>query len=115
VMRSAAELVEALPQLSDRSATPRAVQKTATDEAARVLGVKSIDWKRQMLLVVAAGTHLPDGYRVEVVGLKKKGGTLKVSWKLCRPEIDEAIERTSPALLVLVPAHDGEVEFEQVK
>src|SRR5262249_5195368 len=59
VMRSAAELVEALPQLRDRSATPRAVQKTATDEAARVLGVKSIDWQRQMLLVVAAGTQLP--------------------------------------------------------
>src|SRR5213593_4448797 len=55
VLRSAADLVEALPDLSDRSATPKAIQQTATDEAAKALGVKSIDWKKQMLVVIAAG------------------------------------------------------------
>jgi PrcB C-terminal len=77
--------------------------------------VKEIDWKKQMLIVVAAGGQRSHGYRVEVVKLKAKGGTLTVSWKLHRPECDADCVKTFPATLALVPAHKGKVVFEQVK
>jgi hypothetical protein len=115
VLTSAAELVEAMPALSDRSAAPQTVQKEASAAAAKALGVKEIDWKKQMLIVVAAGGQRSHGHRVEVVGLKAKAGTLTVSWKLHRPKDDADCVKTFPATLALVPAHKGKVVFEQKK
>jgi hypothetical protein len=116
VLKSAAELVAAMPGLSDRSATPKAMQKLATEAAAKSLGVKAIDWKNQMLLVVTAGNQAGLGHRIEVVGLKRKDGALTVSWKHHEPKGGgkEDVE-TFLAQLVLVPAYKGKVVFEQVK
>jgi hypothetical protein len=115
VVRSPAELLEAMPSLGDRSASEKDKQTIASAAAVKALGVKSIDWKRQMLIVVAAGGQRSHGYRVEVVGLKAKGGALTVSWKLHEPENKEDCVKSFPATLALVPAHKGKVVFVQTK
>src|SRR5262245_57422136 len=71
VLRSAAELVAATP-FKDQDTPPATTQKTATATLAEQLKVKDIDWKKQMLIVVTAGTQRSGGYRVEVTGLKVK-------------------------------------------
>jgi len=115
VLRSTADLVAALPDDSSRQPQPKVLEKVATGAAAKALGVKAIDWKKHTLLVVAAGGQRSHGYRIEVVGLKKKGGTLTVSWVLHEPQCKGDCVKSYPALLVLVPAHAGKVVFERMK
>jgi hypothetical protein len=89
--------------------------KEVTMVAAKAMNVKTIDWDKQMILVVAGGIQKSDGYRVEVVGMKIQGGTLKVSWKLNKAKNGGDDVITYPATAVLVPAYKGKVAFEQTK
>ncbi len=111
VLRSAAELVAATPY-RDRDALPAVVEKAATADLAGQLKVKQIDWKKQMLLVVTAGTQRSGGYRVEVTGLKVKDNTLTVSWKLHPPKGFATAALTHPGVVVLVPRFTGKVLFD---
>src|SRR5438552_750928 len=55
-IKSAADLVKAVPAWAQSDAKQDVVEKQATDALAKALKVKGIDWDKQMLLVVTAGT-----------------------------------------------------------
>ena len=105
VIRSAEELAKAMGTDAE----------TASAQAARMLKVEKIDWSKQMLLVVSAGTRRTGGYRVEVTDLTlSKDGTLTVKWKLNTPRpggpVTQAI--THPAQTLLVDRFEGKVNFD---
>jgi hypothetical protein len=64
-----------------RMSGPTAAQ-TATEMLARQLGVPAIDWKRHMVVTVAAGLRGPEAERLAVTGVEVVQGTLKISYKL---------------------------------
>lgn len=101
----------ALPPYNGLNALPRAVAEMATSHLAADLKVKTIDWDRQMVLLVLAGRKGSGGYRVEVTGLKVAKGTLTVSWKLHAPRGAATDAITYPNLAVLVPRYAGKVVF----
>jgi hypothetical protein len=111
VIRSAADLVTNTP-FKDRDAPKAAVEKAATAELAKALKVKTIDWSKQMLVVVTAGTKGSGGYRLEITGLKLKDKVLTVSWKLEAPKGAATAALTHPAKVALVPRHAGKVAFD---
>lgn len=115
VARSAAELVKAIPIQEARGAAPEDVRKEVEAAFAKLLKVKAIDWKKQMLVVVTGGMCPQTDYRVEVTGLKMKGKTMTVSWKLHAPKGPAGDAITYPATVALVPRVDGKVEFEKAK
>ena len=81
----------------------------------KALKVKAIDWDKQMLLVVTAGTKRSGGFRVEITDVKSKGDTLHVSYKVTPPKGAATRAVTHPGAVVVVPKHKGKVVFEQVK
>jgi len=111
VIRSAADLVANTP-FKDRDAPQQVLEKAATAEVAKALKVKDIDWSKQMLVVVTAGTKRSGGYRVEVTGLKVKDKQLTVAWKLHAPKGAATAALTHPATVALVPRHAGKVAFD---
>jgi len=117
VIRSPAELIRVKVNPAVRDETI----KTMLDVVTASLGLKRIDWTKQMLVVIAGSRQKVKGYRVEVLGVKKKDGTLTVSWKLHEPKKGEDGNSSRrgwelfPATLALVPAHRGKVTFEQTK
>src|SRR5262249_58278041 len=76
VLRSVTELVKAIPAQFARGAAPEQVEKEVGAEVAKLLEVKSIDWDKQMLVVVSGGKCPTNGYPVEVLGTTTKGKTL---------------------------------------
>ena len=99
VLRTAAELDEAVPMAEGRA------------NLAKELKVKEIDWTKQMLVVVSGGTQRTGGFRVEVTGLETKGETLTVKWKIAPPKGLATQAFTHPAEVVLVPKFAGKVGF----
>jgi hypothetical protein len=86
----------------------------ANARMAKILKVDKIDWNKQMLLVISGGKQRTGGYRVEVTGLKVKGDTLTVHWKLVGPRPGQPVGRavTYPALTVLVERFDDTIRFD---
>lgn len=80
----------------------------------QALGVPAVDWKTQMLLLVAAGVQPNKSHTLEVTSIEDRDKTLVVGWRLNRPGPKEAIIAgfANPAQLVLVPRFDGPVKFE---
>lgn len=115
VLRSAAELVAAVPMYKNRDALPAAVEKAATADLAKELKVKDIDWAKQMVVVVSGGSRSTGGYRVEVTGLVIKDKTMTVKWKLHSPEGIATSAFTHPSEVVLVPKFAGKVVFDPAK
>jgi PrcB C-terminal len=111
VIKSAADLVANTP-FKDRDAPQQVVEKAATAELTKALKVKDIDWSKQMLVVVTAGTRRSGGYRLEITGLKVKDKELVVSWKLHAPKGAATAALTHPATVALVPRHAGKVAFD---
>ena len=104
VIKSADELGKAVPDA-----------RKATETLAKSLKVKAIDWDKQMLVVVTAGTKPTGGYKVEVKDVKTKDGTMTVTYKVTPPDGFATQAFTHPGTVVLVPAHKGKVVFEQAK
>ena len=115
VLRSAAELVDAIPMYKNRDALPVAVEKSATADLAKALKVEDIDWTKQMLVVVSGGTHRTGGYRVEVTGLAIKDKTMTAKWTLHSPKGIATAVITHPGEVVLVPKFAGKVVFDPAK
>ena len=115
VLRSAAELVAAVPMYKNRDALPAAVEKAATADLAKELKVKDIDWAKQMVVVVSGGSRSSGGYRVEVTGLEIKDKTMTVKWKLHSPKGIATSAFTHPSEIVLVPKFAGKVVFAPAK
>jgi hypothetical protein len=89
--------------------------KKAAESLAKSLKVKSINWDKQMLIVVTAGTKRTGGFKVEVTDVKTKGDVLTVSYKVTPPSGVATQAFTHPGTVVLVPQHKGKVVFEQAK
>lgn len=81
---------------------------------ARVLKVDSIDWKKQMVIVVYGGEQRTGGYSVEVKSLEIKDNKLIVHWKLNSPGPGSIVSQviSHPSLTILVDRFDGEVVFD---
>jgi hypothetical protein len=113
VIRNAEELGRA-HGIAARDAKEKRFQTDVTADVAELLKVKTIDWDKQMLIVVAAGTKPTSGYRVEVRTLSAKDKTLTVHWKLHSPAPGGIVTTalTYPAQMVLVERFDGPVKFD---
>jgi len=114
-VESAADLVKAVPEWAKSKAKAEVVEKQATASLAKALKVKGIDWDKQMLLVVTAGTKSTGGYKVEVTDMTVKGDTMTVTYKVTPPSGFATQAFTHPGTVVLVPKHKGKVVFEQAK
>jgi hypothetical protein len=81
---------------------------------ARVLKVDSIDWKKQMVIVVYGGEKPTGGYSMQVKSLEIKDKKLIVHWKLISPGPGSIVTQaiTHPSLTILVDRFDGEVVFD---
>jgi hypothetical protein len=113
VIRGGEELAIAL-DVDPKDAKEKRFQKAATEDLAKLLKVKDIDWKKQMVIVVAAGAKPTGGYRVEVVSLRGKDKTLTVTWKLHKPAADAIVTQaiTHPSQAVLIERWPGTVRFD---
>lgn len=113
ILRSSEELAVALG-VDPPDAKVKRIQAEAASDTAKLLKVKSIDWNKQMVLVVAAGAKRTGGYRVEIGSLRVKDGTLTVNWKLHSPPpgaiVTQAI--SYPSQMVLVERFRGTVLFD---
>jgi hypothetical protein len=86
----------------------------ATRMLAQALKVPSIDWDKQMVVVVTAGAKPTGGYSVEITSLSVKDKTLTVHWKLKSPGPGSIVTQafTHPAQAVLTERFEGEVKFD---
>ena len=107
VLRSAAEAARALGQAEGGKG-----QQFATQTLTRAFKVDKIDWDRQMVVVVTAGSKPTGGYRLEIKGLDVKGDTLTVRWVLHQPTGFVTQAFTHPAQAALVTAFAGKVVFD---
>jgi hypothetical protein len=91
-----------------------AAKKEATAKLGRLFKADTIDWSKQMVLLVEAGRRDTEGYRVEVTGLDVKDGVLVVKWQVHEPKPGAPAARkdTYPAVALLVERFDGEVTFD---
>jgi len=113
VIRNAEEL--ALSHGIDADdARDRRFQMDVTADAAQLLNVKTIDWKKQMLVVVAADPQPTGGYKVEILALSVKDNTLTLRWKLNSPKPDAAMRkaRSYPGQMVLTERFSGTIKFD---
>lgn len=106
VIRSAEELVARSSQAG--SAKDVAVQNELEAELAKVLGVESIDWSKQMALVVR-GEPGTKADKVRFGSLTFENNVLTVVWRVI-PRPPHAGPGT-PIALILVDRFDGEVKF----
>jgi protease stability complex PrcB-like protein len=91
-----------------------ATMAEATKEWAKRFNLQTIDWSKQMILLVEAGLRKTGGYTVEMTALEVKDRQLIVKWKVNEPKPGSAViqETTNPAAAVLVELFDGEVIFD---
>ncbi|MCS6977732.1 MAG: hypothetical protein NZM31_12100 [Gemmatales bacterium] len=71
-------------------------------------GISSIDWKKQMLLVISGGVQPMGGARVEVTRLTLQEKGLDVYWKLMTQPGGVGLP---PTETLLVPRFEGEIRF----
>jgi len=77
--------------------------------------VPSVDFSQRMVVAVFLGSRPSGGYRVEITGVRTENGVMVVEWTERRPDPGQAAAQvmTSPAHIVSVPRHAGEVRFEK--
>jgi hypothetical protein len=80
---------------------------------AKALGVKEIDFTKQMIVGVSAGVQ-PAGAKVEVTKVEADAkGDLTVTWKLLPAKPGEKGEIAHPAEVILIDRTTGAVKFKQ--
>lgn len=94
------------------SAELKALGVSETDLAGR-LGVGSIDWGKQMLVVASDGVKPSAGYHVNVNSVVARPGRLTVNYQVTapRPGTLTAQVLTHPAQFALTERFDGRAEF----
>jgi hypothetical protein len=75
------------------------------------LKVDKVDFDKQMLILVTAGTQPSGGFRVEVTKATVKDKAMSVAWQLQAPKGVATAVLTHPAAVVLVDRFDGKVLF----
>jgi hypothetical protein len=75
----------------------------------------TIDFSRETVVGVFAGTRPTSGYGVEIVRATDANGTLIVDYVETRPGPGDVTAQvlTAPYHLIAVPRHDGEVKFQK--
>jgi hypothetical protein len=75
-----------------------------------------VDFTGNMVVAVFLGSRPSGGYQAEITGITTDGSVMVVQWAERRPAPGQAAAQvmTSPAHLVIVPRHSGEVRFEKV-
>jgi hypothetical protein len=91
--------------------TGPAVEQAATTLLAKQLRVPAIDWKKQMLVTVAAGLKGQDAERLTITRVEVAGNTMTISYRLEAPA-GGARGFGYPAETVLVERFDGSVRLE---
>jgi hypothetical protein len=112
VVRNYADLID--PRLRAPEPVLEKMRAEAAARYAKALGVKEIDFTKQMVVGVSGGVQ-PAGARVEVTRVEADAkGALTVSWKLqpAKPG-DKSGEIAHPAEVILVERTTAEVKFKQ--
>jgi hypothetical protein len=104
--------------------TGSAADETATAKIAELLGVKTIDWQKQMIVTVAAGLHGADVDRLTISRAVVKDDVLTLYYELraedrLKPPAEKDDGKPSPKLggfgypaeTVLVPRTDGAIRL----
>jgi PrcB C-terminal len=111
VLRSAAELA-ARPPWNRSDAPPAEVQKAATAALAKALKVPTIDWDRQMLVIVTAGVKRTGGWKVHIDSVSAADKTVTVRYRVTPPQGFATQAFTHPGEAVLVERAEGTPKFE---
>ena len=74
-----------------------------------------VDFSKRTVAAVFLGSRPSAGYGVEVIGTRRDGKALVVTWREIRPGRDSLLAQviTSPAHLVSIPKFDGDIRFEK--
>lgn len=106
VIRNGAEAATAMGKGKDAEA--------ATNELAKLFKVESIDWKKQMVVVVTAGPKPTGGYSVTIDKLVAADKQLTVKWTLKSPGPGDFVTQafTHPAQAALTEQFEGKVKFD---
>ena len=113
VVRDYASLID--PRLRAPEPVLERMRAEAAARYAKALGVKEIDFTKQMIVGVSGGVQ-PVGAKVEVTKVEADAkGNLLVSWKLvpAKPDAPGKGEIAHPAEVVLLDRTTGEVKFRQ--
>jgi len=83
-------------------------------DVAKILKVDSIDWNKQMLIVISGGEQPRAGYRVERKKLDIHKYKLTVHWALVEPSTPAKGKQvpTTPTWTILLERFDGDVVFD---
>jgi hypothetical protein len=117
VVRNEDDLVD--PRIKAPSDVIARLRREKVEEYARAIGVKAIDFEKQMIVGVSAGVQPTGGYRVEITrvenGKEEKRG-ITVWWRLRAPPPDQGVAQklTHPAEVVLVEHREGPVQFRRL-
>ena len=112
IIRNYADLID--PRLRAPEPVLERMRAEAAARYARALGVKSIDFTRQMVVGVSGGVQ-PAGARVEITKVTSDTkGELIVIWKLHRPKAGSSTgEIAHVAEVILLDRITGAVKFQQ--
>lgn len=108
------------------SALDETMQVTARDQAqwtaawhrhAPGRALPAIQWSKEMVVGVFAGSRPTAGYSVEIVGFREEGDRMIIGYRETVPGRGIATAQiiTSPYALAVVPQHAGEVTFEKIR
>ena len=75
----------------------------------------AVDFSREMVVALFAGTRPTAGYSVEIVGVRGEGDTTIVEYRESAPPRDAITAQvmTSPFVIVAIPKSAGIVRFEK--
>ncbi len=96
--------------------TGATADETATSQMTKLLGVKAIDWKKQMVVTVAAGLQGADADRLFITRALVKDDVLTIYYELRVEEADPAAAQAKggfgyPAETVLLNRFEGKISL----
>lgn len=110
VIRTPAELAARSPW-SELDANAQVVEKMAVAAVAKLLKVPEIDWQKQMLIVVTAGSKPTGGWKVNIDSVKLEGKEMKIEWHATPPKGIATQAFTHPGQVILVERAEGKATF----
>ncbi len=112
VMRKQADLFGKVQMPRVDTPTKEQWLKLAEKKMAKAFGRKKIDWDKQMIVVVTAGSRPTGGYRMTINSLRVKNKKLHVTYTVTPPRGIATQAFTHPAIMALVERFDGPIEFQ---
>lgn len=108
------EVITSAEELAVIMGKPVAKAKEASEQAARMLKVKGIDFDKQALVVIAVGERNTGGYSVQITDVVAEGGKVKVKWKEKTPPPGGFTIQviTYPGVAALIEKDKGAIVFD---